>query len=378
MFIIHALQHTFSVCFIHDYFVILRIIVAKENMSIQSPSEKTPLIGMSLQDFTELALSIGLPKFSGGQICQWVYQKRASDIEQMTNLSKAARAKLSERYCVGTYPPSQKAVSTDGTVKYLFAGAPERDVEAVFIPDRERATLCVPSQAGCKMACKFCMTGKQGFHGNLSAAQIINQIMSIDDSEALTNVVFMGMGEPTDNLDAVLKAIDILTAKWGFAWSPKRITVSSIGRIDELKRLIESTRVHIAISVHSPMPGQRQSLMPVEKAYPVTKVMNLLRQYDFAHQRRLSLEYILWGGLNDSPRHADALASLIKGSNARVNLIRYHEIPGVDLPQSNEQAMVEFRDRLNAAGITATIRASRGEDIMAACGMLAGKDKLKI
>lgn len=335
--------------------------------------QKTPLIGMTLPELTEVALAAGLPRFAGGQICQWIYQKRVTDIEQMTNLSKVARAKLAEAYCVGRTAPTRKAVSSDGTVKYLFAGAPERDVEAVYIPDRDRATLCVSSQAGCKMACKFCMTGKQGYHGQLSAAQIINQVMSIDDAESLTNLVFMGMGEPTDNLDAVLKAIEILTASWGFAWSPKRITVSSIGRLPQLKQLIEATKVHIAISVHSPMPGQRLSLMPVEKAFPVAEVMALLRGYDFAHQRRLSLEYIMWGGLNDSERHAEALAKLIKGTNARVNLIRYHKIPGVDLPQSNEAAMVAFRDNLNRLGITATIRASRGEDIMAACGMLAGK-----
>lgn len=344
-------------------------------MSNQTPAHKPPLIGMTLDELTKTALSLGLPRFAGAQICQWIYQKRATDFDQMNNLSKAARAKLDEAYCVGLTPPTKKAVSADGTIKYLFQGAPDCDVEAVYIPDRDRATLCVSSQAGCKMACKFCMTGKQGFHGNLSAAQIINQIMSIDDSQSLTNIVFMGMGEPTDNLDAVLKAIDILTAKWGFAWSPKRITVSSIGRIAELKRLIESTKVHIAISVHSAMPGQRLSLMPVEKAYPIAKVMEMLRRYDFAHQRRLSLEYIMWGGLNDSPRHAQALADIIKGTDARVNLIRYHQIPGVDLPQSNESAMVDFRDALNQMGITATIRASRGEDIMAACGMLAGNNK---
>ncbi|MCM1224820.1 MAG: radical SAM protein, partial [Lachnospiraceae bacterium] len=241
-----------------------------------------------------------------------------------------------------------------------------------YIPDKDRATLCVSSQAGCKMACQFCMTGRQGFHGSLSPRDIINQVLSIDDSASLTNIVFMGMGEPLDNLPAVLKAIEILTAKWGLAWSPKRITVSTIGKKRELKELIEATKVHIAVSVHNPMPGQRAEIMPVEKAYPIRDVMAMLRNYDFAHQRRLSVEYIMWDGVNDSPAMADALAKLIKGTSARVNLIRYHAIPGYALKPASRPAMEAFRDRLNDLGVTATIRASRGEDIMAACGMLSG------
>ncbi|MDE6129996.1 MAG: radical SAM protein, partial [Muribaculaceae bacterium] len=247
--------------------------------------------------------------------------------------------------------------------------------EAVYIPDRERATLCVSSQAGCRMGCKFCMTGRGGFQGQLSTAQIINQILSVDNSESLTNIVFMGMGEPTDNLDAVLRAIDILTAPWGMAWSPKRITVSSVGNLPGLKKLIDLTKVHIAVSVHSPFSEERFQLMPVEKAWPMRQLFDMLRGYDFAHQRRLSVEYIVWGGLNDNLRHADGLARLIKGSSARVNLIRFHVIPDSRLKPAPMATMEAFRDRLNSLGVTATIRASRGEDIMAACGMLAGKKK---
>ena len=217
------------------------------------------------------------------------------------------------------------------------------------------------------------MTGRQGFHGNLSTAAIINQVLSIPESEELTNIVFMGMGEPTDNLSAVLDAIEILTAPWGLAWSPKRITVSSIGKFKELKTILDRTKVHIAISVHSPISEQRESLMPVERAYPVREVFMLLKGYDFAHQRRLSVEYIMWRGVNDSMRHAEMLARLIKGTAARVNLIRFHAIPDSDLRPCSDHTMEAFRNRLNELGVTATIRASRGEDIMAACGMLAGK-----
>ena len=341
------------------------------------PTDKTPLIGMTLSRLREVASVCGMPAFSAKQMAQWLYEKRVTDIEEMTNLSKKARARLSEEYCVGRFAPKMEARSVDGTVKYLFEGVGGRDIEAVYIPDKERATLCVSSQAGCKMNCSFCMTGKQGFHGNLTSADIINQILSIPESEKLTNIVFMGMGEPMDNLDAVLGAIEVLTESWGFAWSPKRITVSSIGKIKELRTLLDTTKVHIAISVHSPFPQERLSLMPVEKAYPLKDVLALLSNYDFAHQRRLSVEYIMFRGLNDDLRHADALARLLKGLNSRVNLIRFHAIPGVDLKTTSEPAMVAFRDRLNDLGITATIRTSRGEDIMAACGMLAGKAQEK-
>lgn len=341
--------------------------MATENIKLR------PLLGMTIDQLKEVAAEQGMPRFAAKQMAQWLYQKRVTAIDQMTNLSKFAREKLSHDYCIGREEPLSRVKSTDGTVKYLFRGAPDRDIEAVMIPDRDRATLCVSSQAGCKMGCKFCMTGRQGFHGDLSTAQIINQPLSIHESSALTNIVFMGMGEPMDNLEPVLRAIEILTAPWGLAWSPKRITVSSIGKLDGLRRLLDETKVHIAISVHSPYPTQRAELMPVERAYPLQSVISLLRQYDFAHQRRLSIEYIMWQGVNDDSRHADALIRLLRGMDVRVNLIRFHAIPGVDLRTASDDTMVAFRDRLNAAGITATIRISRGEDIMAACGMLAGK-----
>lgn len=219
------------------------------------------------------------------------------------------------------------------------------------------------------------MTGRQGFHGNLTVTDIINQVLSIPLSEKLTNIVFMGMGEPMDNLPAVMQALEVLTSPWGLAWSPKRITVSTIGKIDGLKRLLDETKVHVAISVHSPVAEQRASLMPVEKAYPLKSVVELLRGYDFAHQRRLSIEYIMWKGVNDSLRQAQSLARLLKGLDCRVNLIRFHAIPDSPLTTANNETMVSFRDRLNELGITATIRTSRGEDIAAACGMLAGQKK---
>lgn len=336
---------------------------------------KKPLIGMTLPQLKAVVTELGMPGFSAGQIAKWLYGKCVCDIEEMTDLSKANREKLGRAYCVGRYEPSNAMRSVDGTVKYLFTTADGRAVESVYIPDDDRATLCISSQKGCKMGCRFCMTGKQGFHGNLTSAEIINQVLSIPESESLTNVVFMGMGEPMDNFGEVLKVLQIMTEPWGFAWSPKRITVSSIGKLDTLRRLLEETSVHVAISVHSPYHEERLNLMPVEQAYPVREVMKCLRRYDFAHQRRLSVEYIMWSGLNDDDAHAQALVDLLAGSNSRVNLIRFHAIPGVKLKTTDENSMVRFRDYLNRRGVLATIRRSRGEDIYAACGMLAGKVK---
>ena len=341
---------------------------------------KKPLIGLTLAELEQAAASVGLRPFAARQMARRLYVGRVTEISEMTELPKTARAALEQHYTVGRTAPSHASRSTDGTVKYLFPtagyltrGDGGRDIEAVYIPDRDRATLCVSSQAGCRMGCRFCMTGRQGYHGDLSAAGIINQILSIPDSETLTNIVFMGMGEPMDNVGEVLRAIEILTAPWGLAWSPKRITVSSIGKLDGLRRLLDETKVHIAISVHTPFPSERESLMPVERAFPLTKVISLLRGYDFAHQRRLSAEYIMWRGVNDDLRHADALARALKGVDCRVNLIRFHAIPDFEGQPATHETMERFRDRLNALGVTATIRASRGEDIEAACGMLSGE-----
>ena len=338
-------------------------------------SPLTPLIGMNPGQLREVAARCSLPAFSAKQMARWLYEKRATSIDEMTDISVRGRERLKQDFEIGRRQPLTRLVSADGTVKYLFPGVASRDIEAVMIPDADRATLCVSSQAGCRMNCSFCMTGRQGFHGNLTAAQIINQVLSVEESQRLTNIVFMGMGEPMDNFDAVLAAIEILTAPWGLAWSPRRITVSTIGKLDTLKRLLEETQVHVAISVHSPFSSERAALMPVEKAYPLLNVLKTLKNYDFAHQRRLSVEYTMFRGVNDDLRHADALARLLRNLHCRVNLIRFHAIPGSELSTASEPAMTAFRDRLNSHGITATIRASRGEDIMAACGMLAGKGR---
>ena len=336
---------------------------------------------MNLEELQGVALSGKMPKFVGKQLAEWLYDKKVTEFDEMVNISKKNRAWLSENYRIGRERPVKSSVSADGTVKYLFATRKGPGVEAVYIPDRDRATLCVSSQVGCKMNCYFCATGKLGFKANLTAAEIVNQFLSIPpapepgrkEMNPLTNIVFMGMGEPLDNFAAVRRAIEILTSPWGLAWSPKRITVSTVGKMPELKDLLDKTQVHVAVSLHTADSGERQAMMPAQKAFPISSVIKLLQGYDFSHQRRLIFEYIMWRGVNDDIRHAEMLAKMVEGLNCRVNLIRFHAIPGVDLHPCSEERMLMFRNFLNSKGITATIRASRGEDIDGACGMLAAK-----
>ena len=333
------------------------------------------LLGKTPSELKEAALKAGLPSYAGKQLAQWIYARRVRSFDEMTNISKAGREKLKEMYDLGVVLPSACQESSDGTRKYLFPVGEGNAVEAVMIPDDDRKTLCVSSQSGCRMGCRFCMTGRQGFHGNLSVSLILSQFIAIDESAGLTNAVFMGMGEPLDNFDNVMKAIEVLTAEWGFAWSPKRITLSTIGVIPALKKYLDGCRCHVAVSLHNPFGEERAQMMPVQKAWDIREVVELLRQYDFTGQRRVSFEYTMFKGLNDDKRHADALVRLLRGLECRVNLIRFHKIPDAPYDSSPAVIMENFRDRISNQGITCTIRASRGEDILAACGMLAGEHR---
>ena len=337
-------------------------------------SEQT-LYGLSLSDLESLAASHGLPRFAARQMARWLYRRHIASIDAMTDLSAAARNLLSKSCTLGLSAPLNVSCSSDGTKKYLFATSQGAFIESAYIPDRDRATLCVSSQAGCRMGCRFCATGRQGLIHSLTAAEILNQIISLPERDTLTNLVFMGMGEPLDNTDAVLRALEILTAEWGFGWSPTRITLSTAGIASELRRFLDSSRVHLAISLHNPFHDERAEIMPVERAYPIREVVDILHDYDFTHQRRVSFEYIVMSGLNDSPRHVRELCRLLNGIRCRINLIRFHKIPDSPYFSPDDAAMAAFRDALNAKGLTTTIRASRGEDIQAACGLLSTANK---
>ena len=332
------------------------------------------LLGKNLEELTDIVADMRLPKFVAKQMADWLYKKRVTSFDEMTNLSKSVRQQLAQKYEIGRVTPLHEIVSNDGTKKYLFA-ADAGAVETVFIPEADRATVCVSSQVGCKMNCAFCMTGKQGFSGNLSATEILNQIFSIPDSDKLTNAVFMGMGEPCDNFDAVMSALNVLTSDWGCAWSPRRITVSTVGLIPGIRRFVKESECHLAISLHHAFSEGRMAMMPVERAYPLPQLFEELKRADFRGQRRLSFEYIMFSGINDSVRHARELVRLLKDLYCRVNLIRFHAIPKAEYSSPSVEKMEWFRDYLNENGVVCTIRRSRGEDIAAACGLLSTKNK---
>lgn len=374
-----------------------------------STSPKETLLGKTLDELQEIASNAGMPGFTAKQMAEWIYKKRVRSIDEMTNLSLRHRKMLQDHYCIGAADPVDAQRSVDGTIKYLYrvegsflhtenypSSSPspslpspsptvspksglnpdgKRYVESVFIPDDDRATLCVSSQVGCKMGCAFCMTGRQGFNAHLTAAEILNQIYSLPEADRLTNLVFMGMGEPMDNIDAVLRALTVLTAPWGYGWSPRRITVSTVGIRKGLMRFLQESDCHLAVSLHSPIPIQRASLMPAEKAFPAKELVETLKNYDWSGQRRLSFEYIVFQGINDSPAHLKELIRLLRGLDCRINLIRFHSIPDSPLKGADSDTMLRVRDYLTTHGLFSTIRASRGEDIFAACGMLSTKKK---
>lgn len=336
-----------------------------------------PLFGKTLKELQTLAAENGLPTFAAKQIAQWLYQKGATDLDQMTNLSKTARARLKEKYVIGRVEPSKVQSSVDGTKKYLYPAHQGLFIEAAYIPESDRHTLCISSQVGCKMGCLFCMTGKQGFQGQLSAGEIVNQVLSLPESDKLTNVVYMGMGEPMDNIENVLKSLEIFTSDWGLGWSPRRINVSTIGVEPAMRRFIEESNAHLAISLHTPFNEERRKLMPIEQVYPAEQLIEALREYDFGRQRRISFEYIMFDGINDTKEHVKGLARLLNGIRCRINLIRFHPIPDSPLRGSSDNTIKWFAEELSKKGLTTTIRRSRGEDILAACGLLSTKNMVK-
>ena len=331
------------------------------------------LFGKTLEELKALSLNLGLPSFTGQQLCEWLYKKEATSFEQMTNLSKKARALLSKNYEFGLQDPEDEQESVDGTKKYLFPSGVGKFIETAYIPDGKRSTVCVSSQVGCKMGCLFCMTGKQGFQGNLTAGEILNQYRSLPERKNLTNIVYMGMGEPLDNLSEVLKSLEVFTAEWGFSLSPRRITVSTIGITPAMLEFLNRSEAHLAISLHTPFDEERRKLMPVQQVYPLKEVLKEIRSWDFGRQRRVSFEYILFKDYNDSAAHVNELSRILHGIRCRINLIRFHPIPDTPLESPDESALKEFRNKLNSKGITATIRASRGQDVWAACGLLSTK-----
>jgi 23S rRNA (adenine2503-C2)-methyltransferase len=338
---------------------------------------KENLFGKTKKELQDIAVELGLPMFNGSQWAEWMYNKNIDSLDEMHNVSKKAKELLSAKYVVEKTKFSSVQESVDGTKKYLFHIRGEHFIEAAYIPDKDRATLCVSSQVGCKMGCLFCMTGKQGFQTNLSAGEILNQVYSLPEFKKLTNVVYMGMGEPFDNLEEVLKSLEIITADYGMAWSPKRITVSTIGIIPGMKTFLDRSTAHLAISLHSPFEEERKKIMPIENVFRLPQLLQEIKSFEFGRQRRVSFEYIMFKGFNDTKRHVDQLSRILNGINCRINLIRFHPIPGTPLLGSDEETILKFQAELKKKGIVTTLRASRGQDIYAACGLLSTKELIK-
>lgn len=351
----------------------MQTMVKGSTTASEGVDERESLLGMTLARLGVLAEGFGQPAYAAAQLADWLYKKGATDVASMANLSKTFRASLDSAFVVGRAAPEHETVSADGTKKYLFGTGHGRFVEAAYIPESDRATLCLSTQVGCKMGCLFCMTGKQGFQGNLDPGDILNQYASLPEREKITNIVYMGMGEPLDNLENVLASLEVLTAPWGYAMSPRRITVSSVGIIPGLEAFLERSECHLAISLHSPFDEERRSLMPVQNVYPIGEVLELLKTSKIARRRRISFEYIMLGGLNDTGRHARELVRILSGIRCRVNLIRFHPIPDTPLRRSPDETMFAFEEQLKRAGVMTTIRKSRGQDILAACGLLSTK-----
>ena len=313
----------------------------------------------------------GINSKFGLKLAYWVYKKRIDRIPEIKNISKEILRKISDKYEPGLYPPSEIVISSDKTEKYLFCTDDGRRFEAVFIPDKERKTLCVSSQAGCRMGCLFCMTGKSGFNGNLTAGEIINQILSTPHAGEITNIVFMGMGEPMDNLQEVIRACNIISSQWGLALGAGNVTVSTVGITEGIKEFLEKSNCNLTLSLHSPFPEERSAVIPVESRYPFSEILEILKA-NTGLRRRISVAYIMIAGVNDTDNHLNSLRELLLGTGIRVNILPYNMTPDSDWVSSTYERMHFFKHNLITSGISASIRKSRGDDISAACGLLAG------
>ena len=335
----------------------------------------SPLFGKTLTELSQIVKELSLPFFTAKQIADWLYKKNVFSIVEMTNLSIKTRILLSEKYIIGAREPLSVQTSKDGSKKYLFSVPCAGTIETAYIPERNRATLCISVQVGCRMGCLFCMTGRQKFKGNLTVTDILNQFRSLPEHKSLTNIVFMGMGEPFDNSEELFKSLEILTADYGYAWAPKRITVSTIGIMPAIRKFMNNCRCHLAVSLHHPVSEERRKLVPAENKYPIKQVIDYLKTCDLNKQRRISFEYVMLAGINDTQHHANETVRLLSGLRCRMNLIRCHTTHDSTFASSDEKVIQQFADTLNRKGVITTIRRSRGEDIDAACGMLSCQTK---
>lgn len=323
--------------------------------------------------------SLGQPAYRGHQIYRWIYARGVFDFERMTDLSRELREKLRAAYTVEPPSIAERHVSQDGTTKYLLELADGRNVETVYIPDGARHTFCLSTQVGCPLKCTFCFSGTIRFERNLDPGEILAQFIlargALPEPPARSNIVFMGMGEPLLNVDGVLTALEVLTDDDGLAVSPRRITVSTVGLVDELEAFsAKAPAVGLAVSLHATTNEHRDRLMPINRKHPIEDIIEAARRLPLPRRRRITFEYVLLGGENDSPVDAHRLARLLQGVKAKVNVIAYNPWPGAPHIRSTPEAMERFMDVLTDAGLTVSLRRSRGNDVLAACGQLANRD----
>ncbi len=315
--------------------------------------------------------SLGADRRYARRILYWVYVRRIASFHEIDDIPRKILDLLSLRALPGLTPPVASERSADGSVKYLFRSSGGALHETVFLPDGKRQTVCISVQSGCRMGCRFCATGHYGWRGNLTAAEIVNQVISIPYE--VTHIVMMGMGEPGDNIDEVTRACRIITAEWGLAAGRRRVTVSTVGVPSATERLLGETECNITLSLHSPFPDERAGVIPAERRWPFAETLRLLSGYDNRRKRRFTVAYVMMKGVNDTPRHLEELIRLLAGTAIRVNLLPYHPVTGSEVTGTPLPEMMSFRHELVMAGISASVRRSRGEDIAAACGMLAAK-----
>lgn len=332
-----------------------------------------PFCGMTVDGIFDFIKKYGFERAHAVKAATSFYRKKITDFYEMSDLPKELKKLLSLNYTTGLFRPVASETSVDRTIKYLFRTDSGKECETVYLPDNKRHTVCLSVQAGCRMGCPFCLTGRYGFKGDLAAGEIINQIYSLPEAKLIDHIVFMGMGEPMDNLEELLKACEIITSEWGFAISPRNVTVSSVGITPGIEDFLNRSACNLTLSLYSPSTEERAAVVPVEKIYPVKEIIDMMKAYPLRKKRRLSLAYVMIKDFNDTPKHLEELIKLLERSSIRINLLPYHEVQDNPYHSSSEEKMRYFRHNLIRSGISASIRKSRGEDISAACGLLANK-----
>ena len=345
--------------------------------------EKTNLLGLNRQDMEAFFANLGEKAFRASQVIKWVHQLGVSDFDEMTNISKALREQLKEKACIKPLDVIEDQLSSDGTRKWAMGLPDNNRIEAVFIPEDDRGTLCISSQVGCALDCSFCSTARQGFSRNLTVAEILSQVWLanrlLDEEKKpgrkITNVVLMGMGEPLLNFENVMKAIDIMLDDFAYGLSKRRVTVSTAGVVPAMDRLADRHDVQLAISLHATNDKLRDDLVPINKKYNLEQLIEACRRFmaKRSPRSRLTIEYVMLAGVNDSKQDAQELIKVLKDIPVLINLIPFNPFPGSGYETSSNNAVRRFQDVLMKAGLTTVIRKTRGEDIDAACGQLVGK-----